>query len=345
MAAVPRLPAPAAASSRLVPALIRYVRERGGDADAMVSRFSLPDGVEGAPEAAISPAEFEELVEAAAADLGEPCLAVRLVETIAWPSYSIPELLGRASPTLREAMDRVARYSSLFYAHLVLTCEDREGEVVLTHRLRGGGARGLRHSNEYALASALHHLRRLAGRPIAPTRVWFAHPRAGDLATLRRFFGTPEIAFGRTESGLALAAEIMALPTGTEDGRLLATAEALAERTLRESPPPADFTRSVARRLQQALSQGDVGRAEIARQMRLSPRTLQRRLAAEGTGFKELLEGVRQDLARQWVRAGSFPLAEIAYRLGYSDAAAFSRAFKRWTGRSPGAYREAGAGS
>jgi AraC-like DNA-binding protein len=75
--------------------------------------------------------------------------------------------------------------------------------------------------------------------------------------------------------------------------------------------------------------------------MRLSPRTFQRRLAAEGTSFKDLLETVRRDLAKAWVRDGSLTLSEISYRLGYCDAAAFSRAFKRWTGEAPSAYRRA----
>jgi len=240
-------------------------------------------------------------------------------------------------------MARVARYASLFYAHLVLTCEDRGGELVLAHRVRGARAHGLRHANEYALASALHHARRLTQRPISRRRACGSRTSAGRRRGLRRFFGGAPIAFDRPDSGLAFAPEIVALPTHTEDARLLATAEAMAERALRESPTGRRFHRDrrAAPRARDGRRALDVQAATIARQMRLSPRTLQRRLAAEGTGFKELLETTRRDLARGWVRDGSLPLTEIAYRLGYSDAAAFSRAFKRWTGRSPGAFRDA----
>jgi AraC-like DNA-binding protein len=338
---VPRPPAPAAASSRLVPRVLRHVRERGGDADALIRRFALPPDIEAQAEAAISPTDFEPLMEAASTTLADPCLAVHLVEALEWPSYSIPELAARASPTLREALERVARYASLFYAHLVITCAPKGGELVFTHRVRGAPAAALRHSNEYALASALHHARRLTERQLVPSRVWFAHGRPPEVAELQRFFGAPRISFDRPESGFAFAAEVAALPTRTEDARLLATAEALAERALRDSPPAADFAGTVARRMEEALAKGTVDLATIARQLRLSPRTLHRRLLAEGTGFKALLEIVRRDLARAWVEKGSLPLAEIAFRLGYSDAAAFSRAFKRWTGRSPGAYRGA----
>lgn len=152
---------------------------------------------------------------------------------------------------------------------------------------------------------------------------------------------TSRVVFGREHSGLAFSPAVVALPTGTEDPRLLATADALAESALRARPPSADFTAGVARRIEQELAQGEVQAASIARALRLSPRTLQRRLTAEGTSFKDLLESVRRDLAGRWVSETALPLAEIAYRLGYSDVAAFSRAFKRWTGKSPGAARRA----
>src|SRR4051794_1514640 len=116
---MPRPAKPVAVSSRLVPRVLRYVREHGGDADALIRRFALPLDVEAEVESAVSPTDFETLMEAASIDLGDPCLAVHLAESLQWPSYSIPELAARACPTLRDALGRVVRYASLFYAHLV----------------------------------------------------------------------------------------------------------------------------------------------------------------------------------------------------------------------------------
>jgi len=71
----------------------------------------------------------------------------------------------------------------------------------------------------------------------------------------------------------------------------------------------------------------------------MSARTLQRRLESEGASFSEIVDGVRERLARQWLGEEGRSLVEIAFALGFSDLAAFSRAFKRWTGRPPGAWR------
>lgn len=78
-----------------------------------------------------------------------------------------------------------------------------------------------------------------------------------------------------------------------------------------------------------------------ARRLHLSPRSLKRKLAAEGASYKQLVEQHCQQLARQWLRGGTLSVAEIATRLGYSDPANFSRAFRQWTGRSPSAFRQA----
>jgi AraC-like DNA-binding protein len=90
--------------------------------------------------------------------------------------------------------------------------------------------------------------------------------------------------------------------------------------------------------VREVLPNGPPDAAEIARRMHMSRRTLQRRLSEEGTGFQELVDRVRADLARGYMRDPRIKLADVAYRLGFSDVSTFSRSFKRWTGESPGRY-------
>jgi AraC-like DNA-binding protein len=84
--------------------------------------------------------------------------------------------------------------------------------------------------------------------------------------------------------------------------------------------------------------------ANIARQLHISPRTLGRKLEHEGTNFKELLDDLRRRLALSYVGGHDLGLAEIAFLLGFSQSAAFHRAFKRWTGVTPLEYRRARRG-
>jgi AraC-like DNA-binding protein len=99
--------------------------------------------------------------------------------------------------------------------------------------------------------------------------------------------------------------------------------------------PDGPFRAEVERRLEPLLASGDVRIERVARELGYSRQTLYRRLKAEGVTFAELLDGLRRRVALRLVRDEGLPVKEAAWRLGFSDPAAFSRAFKRWTGRSP----------
>ncbi|HEX6376684.1 MAG TPA: AraC family transcriptional regulator [Allosphingosinicella sp.] len=105
------------------------------------------------------------------------------------------------------------------------------------------------------------------------------------------------------------------------------------------APQPSRFRAEVERRLEPLLASGDVGIDRVARDLGYSRQTLYRRLKAEGITYEQLLDRLRRRLALRLVREQGLPVKEAAYRLGFSDPAAFSRAFKRWTGSSPSGMR------
>lgn len=100
--------------------------------------------------------------------------------------------------------------------------------------------------------------------------------------------------------------------------------------------------RRVEAHLEPLLATGPVRIELVARALGCSRQTLYRRLKAEGLTFEQVLDDLRRHRALALVRDAALPVKEIAWRLGFSDPAAFSRAFKRWTGKSPRAMREGG---
>ena len=107
----------------------------------------------------------------------------------------------------------------------------------------------------------------------------------------------------------------------------------------RRAPPPASrFRAEVERRLEPLLASGEVGIERVARDLGYSRQTLYRKLKGEGITYEQVLDGLRRQLALRFMREG-LSVKDAAYRLGFSDPAAFSRAFKRWTGTSPSGMR------
>jgi AraC-like DNA-binding protein len=99
------------------------------------------------------------------------------------------------------------------------------------------------------------------------------------------------------------------------------------------------FRREVERHLEPLLASGAIRMEQAALAMRCSRQTLYRRLKAEGATFEQVLDGLRRKLASRLLREEGLSVKEVAYRLGFSDPAAFSRAFKRWTGVAPSEAR------
>ncbi|WP_158502203.1 AraC family transcriptional regulator [Vitiosangium sp. GDMCC 1.1324] len=324
--------------SGLVPALVRFVRSHGGDAELLVHRFGFSAGVEEHTDAPLTAVDFGQLLEAASGELDDPFLSLRLPAELAPRTYGLAELAMRASPTVREALQRMVRYGPLENDRLVLALEERGEHVAFTCRI-SGHPRGLtRHAHEYVLASVLTHARTLTGLPVAPRAVWFIHARPRLVEPLHRFFGTKEVDFGRAECGLLFDAAWMGARLTTADPRLLATAEQFADTALRARAPVEDFTATVAVRMEEALESG-VDAEVIAARLHMSKRTLQRRLEEAGISFQELVDRVRAEKARTLLRDEQLELADVAFRLGFSDVSSFSRSFRRWTGVSPGRYR------
>jgi len=99
------------------------------------------------------------------------------------------------------------------------------------------------------------------------------------------------------------------------------------------------FVKQARRTLTARLTRGDAEIAVVARDLAITPRTLQRRLAAEGWSFRALVEDTRRRAAAHYLANRSLSIAEVSYLVGFSEVAAFHRAFRRWHGRTPREFR------
>ncbi len=130
-------------------------------------------------------------------------------------------------------------------------------------------------------------------------------------------------------------------PAGAQSGDLFAFLGEMFQAMTAPKPKARCFRSDVERAIEPLLASGEIGIDRVARELGMSRQTLYRRLKAEGITFEEILEAKRRSLAIRYLGINGDSVKAAAYRLGFSDPAAFSRAFKRWTGVSPSEFRTA----
>ena len=162
------------------------------------------------------------------------------------------------------------------------------------------------------------------------------HP--DDPGELGRVLGCP-IEPGASWNGLRITKEAWALPLRRRDSVLRGVLERQADGAIARIRPGGMVADDVRRVLASRLARGDTRIAGTARQLATSPRTLQRRLAAEGLSHQELLDATRREAAQRQLEDSTLSINELSYLLGYSEPAAFHRAFRRWFGVTPQAFR------
>jgi len=165
---------------------------------------------------------------------------------------------------------------------------------------------------------------------------------AGPTRSHRRSYEHRACRQAAPESALIFTFDANQVPLPTSDPALLEILKRHADHLLAKLPPSDDFIARVRQLIAQELTGGDPSADHLATRLGMSSRTLRRRLEERGTGHKALLDEIRRELAMRHLGEERLEIGEVAFLLGYSEASAFHRAFKRWTGSTPVDYREHG---
>jgi len=241
------------------------------------------------------------------------------------------------SPTVAAAIANLVRYMRIHNRGAEISFSIKGTHAYLRYLL-SEVADSRRHHNEYAMAVLCNGFRILAGSRWTPIEIQFAHSAPASVSPYSKVFGCP-VTFGHPCNALVIDNSLLAMPVKDADTRLLRILEEHLDRILAEIPPNNDLVAAVRKAIAELMGQGKTGLASVAKELAMSPRTLERRLSEQGLVFKELLNDTRQRFAVDYLRHGGYRLAEIAFLIGYSEVSAFNRAFKRWTGSTPLEYR------
>jgi AraC-like DNA-binding protein len=243
------------------------------------------------------------------------------------------EYLFLSSPTFGEGLERTLRYNHLATDALQFHLRV-EGEVAILSGLE----HPVRHYLEHATCIVLHFLQQVSDGDFQPLRIEFCHHQGASEEDYQRIYGCP-VTLGAQEGAIYFDARLLMRSSLAAEPELLAMHEQLAAGKLADLKRR-EFLLKLERELGGLLEKGEASLGSLAGKLGISTRNLRTELESAGTSFKIVLNQYRERLACRLLARTSEPLDQIIYLTGFSEPAAFTRAFKRWTGETPTAYRK-----
>ena len=250
-------------------------------------------------------------------------------------AFQLLDYLVLTSDTVGEALKQLSRYFKLVGAPCSVDVLDQEEPVRMLFVMNGTAQK---ESAEYGIALTVCRMRSETDGQVRIDHVSLAH-QPDDVAELEELFGCPVRPNG-SWAGIALPRATMQVPLKRRDPILRNMLERQADVVTTGMSDSDGGALEVRHALMARLAKGQTEIDVIARDLGTSPRTLQRRLSGAGLSYQELLDGLRREVAERYLSQSSLSIGEVAYLLGYSEPAAFHRAFKRWHDVTPQAFRE-----
>ena len=328
------------ALSSAVLLLARAIDSCGYDSRELFAKVGLDHSKLKDPLARFSYPAVTRLWALARDTTGDPCLGIKAASF--WHPTTLHALgySWLASNTLEEAFEGMSRYARLLNTGAQDVLKLRKTADAFHLILDPKTMKPQPHSVaiDSSMAMIMTMCRTAYGENLRPIRVSFQHQNPGSSSCFTDFFDAP-VGFGQPETAMLLDLQVVSTPLTTANPELVRVNDQIVTDYLAQLDRD-DVSMQVRAKLIERLPGGQVSEEEIANSIHVSQRSLQRKLKEQGMSFTQLLENTRSELGLQYVRDPQRSFNEIAFLLGFSEPGNFSRAFKRWYGKSPSQYRE-----
>jgi AraC-like DNA-binding protein len=324
--------------ARLATRVVSDLRRHGVYADSFLKDVGLRRADVSDEDNRISYAAVIALIERAATTLGDASYGLRLGAAQEARDSGMLGFLMLNSPTLLDALSSAQRYFHVLGEGEDIEIERMGPHVTLRFRETDRALRGSRHNSEYIAAIIVRACRDMTRKRISPVRAEFMHGRPNAKIAYTEYLGCP-VKFHAPWDALTYDTDTMHLPVIGADNKLFKVLERACQKILGPAPKKQDIVHDVRELVIDRLAKGGVSFDDVARELNMSSKTLERRLSDRGTTFSVLLDDIRSRLAKRYLSDTDLRLGQIAYLTGYSEPAPLVRAFKRWTRTTPMQFR------
>ncbi|HEY6425948.1 MAG TPA: AraC family transcriptional regulator [Acidimicrobiales bacterium] len=314
------------------------VRDLGGSSSRLLRKAGVDPAAINQLTSFISFETLIDLLERSADDLGCADFGLRLAERQDIGILGTLAMAMRHSATVGEAMGCVSTYLGVHNAALAFTIgpEEHRDRAALAFQVLDAHAPQWAQTAEHGVGLTWRIMTLLSDGRCRLSEVWFPHRQVGSTESYRDRFDAP-VTFRADHPALFIAARDLDLAI-SEHNQVLhdAATDYLASKL---GPRSASFTSQVRHAIEALLGTGTCSYRQVASALHISPRTLQRRLADEGTSFEILKDETRRDLAQRYLSQPDVPLTQVSALLDYSEQSALGRSCRRWFNAPPRSVR------
>jgi AraC-like DNA-binding protein len=329
--------------------LILFVaRQQGADADALARAVGIAPHQLRDPDGRVMIRQVQALWQEIVTATGDADIALKLGELVNPLALGVLAYVMMHSPTLGGAFEKLCQYQDIACegvstsGRIVDTGDAAGKQFILSLRLTSPDIIYPDHTFNSELSVYLSAIRALTGQKIVAQELHFAYPRPANTREHERVFGPARLLFDAGETAMILDAALLNIPILNANPNLFPLFEKHARDILSQRQAPS-LKRRVKTEIVSLMKGEEPTLTTVADRLAMGVRTLQLHLKESGTTYQQLLDETRKELAISHLREPNFSTTDIAYLLGFAEPSVFFRSFKKWTGQTPGAYRQAQA--
>ncbi len=319
--------------------LEEFIDSQGANSASVLSRAGLDSGLYNQPNRHISLKHYCNSMHEAARATGNEHFGLWFGNQFQPEGLGLYGYHAISAPTLKDAIAGMVQNFHAFQRNSLLTFEQQDDLCFLEYKLLDGEIMDRRQDAELTVGMFANVLKRGMGQHWNPLEVHFQHPALVQSSPHRDAFQC-DIRFNEQRNVIVFKRQCLEQPMPNANSMLHNIALGSMLELVLHQPQTLSLSQRVKSEVIELLADGGATIDEVAGRVLLSRRSLQRQLALEGYSFSSLVEEVREALAEYYLQYDQLSISEVAFRLGYSEISAFTRAFVRWKKLNPSQWRQ-----
>jgi len=324
--------------ARYINNIIQFSGQQGANKKALINLTKVTEADLCREDLRLDAPIYNAVLEAALIQTGDKYLGLHIGEYLNLSAAGLILQLSQNSDTIRQAVEFIVQFANLGCQALPFTLNENQADFELEIKPNqlwiNQSPESVRHTIDAVLVFTIRELHTLTHQKYYPLKIELSYPKPTQFMEYERLFKCP-IEFNKSTTKLIFEKKLLDEKIITSDYNLLKILVQFAEQKLEKLSQSSGFATIVEQTILNLIKPEFPTINTVAANLNLSVRTLQRKLKTESKTYKSILDELKQKFAMDYIKNPNLSISEIAYLLDYSEVAAFSRSFKRWTGKSP----------